>query len=78
MSHAKYEVKWNKDRKKWQVLEERKPSGYYVLSNYRLKEDAKKHAVRLAKRDNARAGFYSKDPEGRERRTQTRDFSAER
>lgn len=74
MSHAKYEVKWNESYQVWQVLEERGMGGYYVLDRYRLKSDAKKHAVRLAKRDNARAGFYSKDPEGHERRTQTRDF----
>lgn len=74
MSHARYEVKWNSKRKKWEVLEERNP-GYYVLDRYRLKKDAKNHAVRLAKRDNAKAGFYSKDVEGRERRTATRDFT---
>lgn len=75
MSHARYEVKWNENRGKWQVLEERSAGGYYVLSNYRLKTDAKDHAVRLAKMDNAKAGFYSKDRRGRERRTATRDFT---
>lgn len=74
MSHARYEVKWNEVRSKWEVLEERRGGGYYVIQRYRLKSDAKKHAVRLAKRDGVRAGFYSKDPEGKERRTQTRDF----
>jgi len=74
MSHARYEVKWNSNRSKWEVLEERRNGGYYVLSRYRLKKHAKEHAVRLAKRDNARAGFYSKDPQSRERRTATRDF----
>ena len=74
MSHAKYEVKWNPERKKWLVLEERNGGGYYVLARYRLKEEAKNHAMDLAKRDNVRAGFYSKDKPGKERRTATRDY----
>lgn len=75
MSHARFEVKWNTTRQKWEVLEERSLGGYYVIADYRLKEDAKKHATRLAKKSGAKAGFYSKDPEGRERRTATRDFT---
>lgn len=79
MSHAKYEVKWNSKRKKWELLEARPEGncrgGYYVLDRYRLKADAKKRAVNLAKMDRAKAGFYSKDPEGSERKTSTRDFT---
>lgn len=74
MSHARFEVKWNSRRQKWEVLQERDMGGYLRLSQYRLKSDAKKHAIRLAKKTNSKAGFYSKDPEGRERRTATRDF----
>lgn len=75
MSHAKYEVKWNPERKKWELLEERYGHSYYVLERYRVKQDAKSRAIHLAKKDRVKAGFYSKDPRGKERRTATRDYS---
>jgi len=75
MSHAQIEVKWNHRRKKWEVLEERGLGGYYRLQSYRLKSDAKEHAKRLAKQENAKAGFYSKDRRGSERRTATVDYT---
>lgn len=75
MSHARFEVKWNPVRSKWEVLEERDGHSYYVIDRYRLKQDAKEQAVSLAKQTHSKAGFYSKDEPGRERVTATRDFT---
>jgi len=75
MSHAQFEVKWNERRSKWEVLEERSYGGYYVIERYRLKSEAKGHAQSLAKKEKSKAGFYSKDSAGEERRTHTVDYA---
>jgi len=72
---AKYVVKWNEEAMypRWELLETRAIGGFQVLETYSKKEDAVEDATKLARRENVKAAFYSKDHRD-DRITATRDF----
>lgn len=76
MNHGhKFMVKWHEKRSKWLVLEESPSGKLYVLENYRTKEPAKKHARTLARKEDAKTEYYSKDSAEKERVTYRKDYS---
>ena len=73
---ATYVVKYNPGMmaSRWELLEASALGGYRLLERYETKEDAVVDATKLARRENVKAAFYSKDNEANERITATRDF----
>lgn len=72
----RYTVKWNPERKKWIVQEERRFSPDLVLDMYRLKSDAKEQARSLAREDGKEYVSFTKDVPGRRRVAERTDYSS--
>jgi len=71
----RYTVKWNPERKKWVVQEERRFSPDLVLDMYRRKREAKKQARDLAREDSKEYVSFTKEAPGRRRVAERTDYS---